>query len=97
MRISDEKREKIYEQILAFLFSVSPKPVFTLNVAKEIARDEEFVKVLLLELKKKELVIEIKKNAEGVSYLKRSRWKLTNEAYQVYKNHQKKFEENNHA
>ena len=89
MRISKEKREKIYEQILAFLFSISPKPLFTLNIAKEIARDEEFVKFLLLELKKKDLVIEIKKNPEGIDYLKRSRWKLSDKAYQAYKNHQK--------
>jgi hypothetical protein len=92
MRISDEKKEKIYEQILALLYSVSPKPLFTLNIAKEIARDEEFIKTLLLELKKKELIIEIKKNPQGTVYLKRSRWKLTDEAYQVYKNHQKKFD-----
>jgi hypothetical protein len=92
MRISNEKKEKIYEQILALLYSVSPKPLFTLNIAKEIARDEEFIKSLLLELKRKELIIEIKKNPQGTVYLKRSRWKLTDEAYQVYKNHQKKFD-----
>lgn len=92
MKISEEKKEKIYEQILALLYSVSPKPLFTLNIAKEIARDEEFIKNLLLDLKKRELIIEIKKNPQGAVYLKRSRWKLTEEAYQVYKNHQKKFE-----
>jgi predicted transcriptional regulator with HTH domain len=67
MKISEQKKEKIYEQILAFLFSVSPKPLFTSNIAKEIARDEEFVKFLLLNLKKKELIIEIKKNPTGLS------------------------------
>ncbi len=76
MRISKEKKDKIYEQILAFLYSVSPKPLFTLNIAKEIARDEEFIKSLLLDLKKKELIVEIKKNPEGLPYSKRSRWKL---------------------
>lgn len=88
MRISDEKKEKIYEQILALLYSVSPKPLFTLNIAREIARDEEFIKSLLLELKKKELILEIKKNPKGVSYLKRSRWKLSDSAYEIYKKHQ---------
>jgi len=88
MRISEQKKEKIYEQILASLYSVSPKPLFTLNIAKEIARDEEFVKFLLLELKKKELVIEIKKNPKGLPYTKRSRWKLSDSAYKVYKSHQ---------
>lgn len=92
MKISKEKKDKIYEQILAFLYSVSPKPLFTLNIAEELARDEEFIKTLLLELKKKELVIEIKKNPKGIPYLKRSRWKLSDSAYKVYKEHQKQQE-----
>jgi len=90
MKISETKKEKIYEQILAFLYSVSPKSLFTLNIAQEIARDEEFAKSLLLELKKRELIVEVKKNPQGVSYLKRSRWKLSDNAYQAYKNHQNK-------
>jgi hypothetical protein len=95
MKISQQKREKIYEQILALLYSVSPKLLFTLNIAQEIARDEEFVKVLLLDLKKKELVIEIKKNPKGLPYTKRSRWKLSDNAYQAYKTHQHKQESQN--
>ena len=88
MRISKEKREKISEQILAYLYSTNPRPMFTFYIAKEIARDEEFVKKLLIDLKKKNLVIEIKKNAKGIDYLKRSRWKLTEEVYLLYKNQQ---------
>ena len=88
MRISNQKKEKILEQILAVLYSSSPKPLFTINVAKEIARDEEFVKYLLLSLKKRGLVIEIKKNPVGQVYLKRSRWILSDLAYQSYKKHQ---------
>jgi hypothetical protein len=88
MKISQKKKDKIYEQILALLYSVSPKPLFTLNVAQEIARDEEFVKSLLLDLKKKGLIIEIRKNPQGLSYLKRSRWKLSDNAYQAYKKRQ---------
>ncbi len=95
MKISQQKKEKIYEQILALLYSVSPKPLFTLNIAQEIARDEEFIKSLLYDLKKKELVIEIKKNPKGLPYLKRSRWKLTDSAYQAYKTHQHKQESQN--
>jgi hypothetical protein len=94
MKISNQKKEKIYEQILAFLYSVSPKALFTLNIASEIARDEEFVKTLLLELKKKELVVEIKKNPQGFPYLKRSRWKLTDNTYQAYKKHQSQIQNN---
>lgn len=88
MKISDQKKEKILEQILAVLYSSSPKPIFTMNVAREIARDEEFVKSLLLSLQKKGLVIEVKKNPEGIDYLRRSRWTLSDIAYQSYKKHQ---------
>jgi hypothetical protein len=88
MKISNQKKEKIDEQILALLYSVSPKALFTLNIAVEIARDEEFVKNLLLDLKKKDLIVEIKKNPQGFPYLKRSRWKLTDNTYQAYKKHQ---------
>jgi hypothetical protein len=85
MRISKEKREKISEQILALLFSNSPKLLFTFDIAKEIARDEEFVKELLLGMKRKSLVAEVKKNPEGISYKRRIRWKLSDRAYKAYK------------
>ena len=88
MKISKEKKEKISEQILAYLYSQSPKPLFISHIALEIARDEEFVKKLLLDLKKKGLLVEIKKNPKGINYLKRSRWKLTNKIYNLYKNSQ---------
>jgi len=88
MKISNEKREKISEQILALLYSLNPQSIFTSYIAKEIARDEEFTKNLLLELRNKKLVIEIKMNPKGVIYKRRSRWKLTNLSYQTYKKHQ---------
>ncbi len=85
MKISKEKKDKISEQIIAYLYSVHPKPQFTAYVAREIARDEEFVKKLLKNLKKKKLVVEINKNPEGIKYKRRSRWKLSPRAYSVYK------------
>jgi len=90
MKISSEKREKISEQILAFLYSVSPRAVFTFNIAKEVARDEEFTKNLLSSLKKKNLIVEIKKNPKGEIYLKRSRWKLSDDVYLAYKDNQQR-------
>ena len=84
MKISKEKMDKISEQILATLFSSSPKPLFTSHIAREIARDEEFVKRLLKILKNNKLVVEIKKNPQGIDYLKRSRWKLSDNAYKTY-------------
>ncbi len=85
MNISKEKKDKISEQILAHLYSMNPKSVFTRHIAIEIARDEEFVKKLLYNLKEKGLVIEIKKNPKGRPYLKRVRWKLSDLAFQSYK------------
>lgn len=88
MKISDKKKEKISEQILAHLFHKNPLSIFTSHIAQEIARDEEFVKKLLLDLKKKQLIIEIKKNKEGIDYIRRSRWKLSNKTYEFYKENQ---------
>ena len=88
MKISNKKKEKISEQILAYLYSISPQSIFTTKIAEEIIRDEEFIKSLLINLKNKGLVIEIKKNSKGLSYLKRSRWKLSDPAYLSYKKHQ---------
>lgn len=84
MYISKEKKQKISEQILSYLYSESPKPIFTFHIAREIARDEEFVKKLLQELKSQKLVAEVNKNPQGKVYLKRSRWKLSDGAYTSY-------------
>ena len=88
MKISSEKREKIEEQILLHLFQENPKPLFTSYIAREIARDEEFTKKLLEDLKSKKLIIEIKKNKEGIDYIRRSRWKLSKTTYEFYKKSQ---------
>ncbi|MGA2130400.1 MAG: hypothetical protein ABSG05_02180 [Candidatus Pacearchaeota archaeon] len=85
MNISNNKKDKISEQILAFLYSISPRSDFTSHIAQEVVRDEEFVKALLLDLKKKALVLEIKKNSKGKDYMKRSRWKLSDSVYSAYK------------
>jgi predicted transcriptional regulator with HTH domain len=85
MKLSDKKKEKISEQILAFLYSASPKAMFTSHVADEIVRDDEIVKSLLHGLEKKGLVVEIKKNQKGKAYSKRSRWALSDQAYRIYK------------
>jgi hypothetical protein len=88
MKISKEKQQKISEQILAHLYSISPKPAFTAHIAREIARDEEFIKTLLKDLKLKKLVVEINKNPLGEQYIRRARWKLTDQTYDIYKHQQ---------
>jgi len=85
-RIGQQKREKIQEQILSYLYSIFPKQVFIADIARELARDEEFIKDLMFELLKKELVVKIDKNPAGFKYILRLRWRLSNKAHSAYKN-----------
>jgi predicted transcriptional regulator with HTH domain len=99
-RISKSKQDKIAEQILFYLYQIFPKQVFTSDIAKELARDEEFTKSIMLNLQKKELVIKVDKNPNGVLYQKRSRWRLSNKVHSIYlqqssKKPQIQLEENN--
>jgi len=87
-KISNEKKEKIAEQILSYLYFIFPKQVFTSDIAKELARDEEFMKDLLKDLEKKDLVKKIDKNSQGFKYSRRLRWRISNKVYKIYKNHQ---------
>lgn len=89
MRISQQKKDKISEQILFFLYHNFPNQPFTSEIAREIARDEEFTKKLLFDLKDKELVIPIRKNSKGISFNRRIRWRLANKTYDAYKEKQK--------
>ena len=82
--ISNEKQIKIKEQILYYLYQTFPKQVFISDIAEEIARDEEFVKVLMFDLLKKGAVIKVDKNSNGVIYSRRSRWRLANKAQEAY-------------
>lgn len=88
MKISKEKKDRISEQILGILFTSFPDSLFTAQVARIIARDEEFTKSLLKELWHKNLVVAIKKNPKGIIFSKRIRWRISNKAYSAYKQHQ---------
>ena len=82
--ISKLKKDKISEQILHYLFTISPETRFTSEIGMEIARDEEFTLSILKELKEKKLVIAINKNNKGKIYLKRIRWGISSEAFEIY-------------
>lgn len=88
MKLSKEKRNKISEQILACLYNSFPISLFTAEIARSIARDEEFTKQLLKELWDKNLVVPIRKNPKGIPFSKRIKWRLSNQAYNAYKMHQ---------
>ena len=83
-KLSKQKKEKISEQILSVLLDNFPKSMFASEIAGKIVRDEEFTKTLLQDLKDKELIVPIDKNPNGIKYLKRSRWRLSNKAHEAY-------------
>jgi hypothetical protein len=84
MKLSKDKKDRISEQILLFLYHSFPKQPFTAEIAREIARDEEFIKRLLFDLKEKNLVLSIKKNTKGELFSRRLKWRLTNQVYDIY-------------
>ena len=84
MRLSQTKKDRIAEQIISFLYHIFPEQPFTAEIAREVARDEEFIKTLLFELKEKQLIIPIRKNSKGDIFSRRLKWRLTNKVYDVY-------------
>ena len=84
MKISQTKKDRIIEQILSFLYHSFPSQPFTAEIAREIARDEEFIKNILFELQAKGLVITIRKNSKGDVFSRRLKWRLANKVYDVY-------------
>lgn len=84
MRLSKDKKDRIAEQILSFLYHSFPQQPFTAEIAREIVRDEEFIKRILFELKEKNLVVLIRKNKNGKPFSKRIKWRLSNKVYEVY-------------
>jgi predicted transcriptional regulator with HTH domain len=85
-RISKNKRSKISEQIMAYLYNISPEAVFTSKISEEIVRDEEFTKSLLEDLEKNKLVTKIKKSQNGNDYSRWIRWRISTPAFEAYKN-----------
>jgi DNA-binding IscR family transcriptional regulator len=88
MRLSKDKKDKIAEQILSFLYHSFPSEPFTAEIAREVVRDEEFIKRILFELKEKNLVLAIRKNNKGDLFSRRLKWRLSNKVYDVYRSKQ---------
>lgn len=88
MRISQDKKNKIIEQILSLIYNSFPKQLFTAEIARETARDEEFIKKILFDLKEKGFVVPITKNKDGEPFLRRIKWRLSNKVYEAYKSRQ---------
>ena len=84
-KISKQKIDKIKESMLSYLYEVNPKALFTVDIAREILRDEEFTKRLLLELKDSNLLKEVSKSSKGKDFLLRRRWQLTDATFAAFK------------
>jgi DNA-binding Lrp family transcriptional regulator len=85
MRLSKQKRDRISEQILSYLYNNFPQARFTAEISRELARDEEFIKSLMHELQDKKLVTCIRKSPSGAFYSRRLRWRIGNKVYDAYK------------
>ncbi|MBI2109739.1 hypothetical protein HYT58_01040 [Candidatus Woesearchaeota archaeon] len=79
-KLSENTRKKIKEQIISNVFEHSPKALFTSELASMLARDEEFIKRLLIELKEQGILEPVSKNPKGKQLLSRRRWRLTEAA-----------------
>jgi len=88
MKLSKDKKDRISEQILSFLYHSFPNEPFTAEIAREVVRDEEFIKRILFELKEKNLVLAIRKNNKGDLFSRRLKWRLSNKVYDVYRSKQ---------
>jgi hypothetical protein len=85
MKLSQTKKDKISEQILSLLYASFPGQPFTAEVAREVARDEEFTKRLLFDLAEKGLVIPVRNSSSGEVFIRRLKWRLSQKVYDVYR------------
>lgn len=84
-KISQKKVEKIKEEILSVLFEANMRGMFTKQISDEIARNDEFVLKLLLDMEQQNLVKQMKKTRKGTEFIRRKQWTLTDKAYEAYK------------
>ena len=82
VRLSEETTKLLKEDILSILYERPLVPLFTYQISRELRRDNEFTKTLLLNLKEEGLVEEIKKGKTGV-FLARRKWKIPNKVLEV--------------
>lgn len=84
-KLSQDKIKKIKEEIISLLYSNNLKAMFTNELANHLIRDEEFVKRILLELKKEGLIQEVDKSKKGAEYRRWRRWTLSKNTLEAYK------------
>ncbi len=81
-KISDNKIEKIKEEVLRVLYENYPEFKYTYQISDNLLRNDEFILRLLIDLKKLNLVMNIE---ESKGNKIKKKWSLTNIAYDKYK------------
>jgi len=76
VRLSKKTIQLLKDDIISILYDRSLEALFTNEIAREIRRDNEFTKKLLLELKKESLIEQVKKNKKGQEYLTHTKWRI---------------------
>ncbi|MEK6835386.1 MAG: hypothetical protein AABX61_03930 [Nanoarchaeota archaeon] len=80
--VSDNKKERIKEEILRIIYESYPAFLYTYQVADSLIRDDEFVLSLLKELKGKNLLTCLE---ETTGHNIKRKWGLRKEVYDKYK------------
>ena len=86
VKLSSKTINLLKDDIISILYEAQLKPLLTIEIANELRRDKEFTKRLLLELKEKGILTEIKKNNKGKDYIKRSKWLIKPEVINKFQN-----------
>ena len=84
VKLSSNTVNLLKDDIISILYENNLNPLLTMEIAKELRRDKEFTKRLLIELKEKGVIDQIKKNNKGKDYIKRSRWIINPEVLNNY-------------
>lgn len=86
VKLSSKTITLLKDDIISIIYENQLNPLLTIEIAKELRRDKEFTRALLEELKKQDILVEIKKNNKGKEYIKRSRWSIKPELIKNYEN-----------
>jgi hypothetical protein len=86
VKLSSKTTSLLKDDIISIIYENQLNPLLTIEIAKELRRDKEFTKSLLEELKKQDVLVEIKKNNKGKNYIKRSRWAINQEVLNKFQN-----------
>jgi hypothetical protein len=86
VKLSSKTITFLKDDIISIIYEHQLNPLLTIEIAEELRRDKEFTKSLLEELKKQDVLVEIKKNNKGKEYIKRSRWAINPEVLNKFQN-----------